>query len=409
MKHKIALLFTALFLFGFVKAQVSKDSYEKAVDFLNCKTVELSLKKDKNLSDFQQKCPCGQSDYIQINQFLNSVKLDATIALSNEIEGLKSIFKENWKKEDIASFLSNGIFNDKVKFQRIFAFAEKRKGNAEFDSYKASLSSELTNFLIENVAQDNFSQISASIQKSSLEDRVAELEKKSQDKEGNNWFSGITSQIIVVSFLISLLFVILTFFLFSKLFKNNETEISSEIKNYVKRKIDEINFNRNTSNNNFNSSELKDINDRIRDLKQQIKNLNDKLQSNNSSGTNSKPQPTYQEVKHPEVRTDTFFLSTPNADGSFNESSALSVPNDAATIYKFIKVSNNKAKFVINGKDTSVKLALQYPDKSIDPVCEAINAFNPKATKITTVEQGEAELQGNKWIVNKKAKIRYEN
>ena len=403
MKQKITLLFTALFLFGFAKAQVSKDSYEKVVDFLNCKTVELSLKEDKNLSDFQKKCPCGQSSFTQINQFLNSVKLDATIALSNEVEGLKNSFKENWKKEDVVSFLSESIFNDKTKFQKIFAFAEKRQGKPEFVTYKANLSSELPNMLIENI-----SQISTSGQESSIEDRLAELEKQSQGKEGKGWLSGITSQIIVVSFLISLLFLLLSFFLFSRLFKNNDTEISTDIKNYIKRKIDDVSFNRNISNNNFNNSELKDMHNRIRDLELQIKNLSDKLQPSNL-GSIPTPQTTYQEVKQPEVRTETFFLSTPNADGSFNESSALSVPNDAATIYKFLKIGNSRAKFLINEKDTSVKLALQYPDKSIDPVCDAINAFNPKSTKITTVEQGEAELQGNKWIVNKKAKIRYEN
>lgn len=408
MKQKIALLFTALFLIGFANAQVSKESYEKSVDFLNCKTVELSLKDDKNLLEFQKKCPCATTTYTQINQFLTSVKLDATTALSNEVEGLKSSFKENWKKEDIVSFLSDGIFNDKVKFQKIFAFAEKRKGKPEFDTYKASLNSELTNFLIENVSQDNIPQISASGQQSSLEDRVAILEKNSQDKEGKSWFSGITSQIIVVSFLISLLFLLLTFFLFSRLFKNNDTEISNDIKNYVKREIDEVNFNRNTSNNNFNSSEIKDINGRIRDLELQVKNLYDKLQSNNSSGTISTPQPTYQEVKQPEVKSEIFFLSSPNADGSFDESSASSTYKEGATIYRFTKTGNNKANFQIDDKEASIKLALQYRDRRIDPVCETTNAFN-QAKNISTVQQGEAELQSGKWIVNKKAKIRYEN
>jgi hypothetical protein len=98
MKQKIALLFTALFLFGFTQAQVSKESYEKAVDFLNCKTVELSLKDDKNLFEFQNKCPCGTTNYTQINQFLTSVKLDATISLSNEVEGLKKFSKKIGKK-----------------------------------------------------------------------------------------------------------------------------------------------------------------------------------------------------------------------------------------------------------------------------------------------------------------------
>ena len=59
--------------------------------------------------------------------------------------------------------------------------------------------------------------------------------------------------------------------------------------------------------------------------------------------------------------------------------------------------------------DASIKLALQYQDKTIDPVCDNLNAYDPQSTKIVTVSEGEAELQGEKWVCNIKAKIRYEN
>ena len=141
-------------------------------------------------------------------------------------------------------------------------------------------------------------------------------------------------------------------------------------------------------------------------IKSQLINLNPA-----SNYTAQTIQPTIQEIKQPEVITQTFFLSTPNSDGSFNESSSSSTYKDGATIYRFTKIGNNRAKFQIDEKDASARLALQYPDKNIDPVCDAVNAFNPKATRIITVEQGEAELQNGKWVVdrNKKAKIKYEN
>jgi hypothetical protein len=170
---------------------------------------------------------------------------------------------------------------------------------------------------------------------------------------------------------------------------------------------------RSSSNNNSSSAELRDANNRIGDLETQIEKIKFQLNNSNpvSSYTAQTTQPTYQEVKHPEVITQTFFLSTPNSDGSFNESSSSSTYKDGATIYRFTKIGNNRAKFQIDEKDASARLALQYPDKNIDPVCDAVNAFNPKATRITTVEQGEAELQNGKWVVdrNKKAKIKYEN
>jgi hypothetical protein len=108
------------------------------------------------------------------------------------------------------------------------------------------------------------------------------------------------------------------------------------------------------------------------------------------------------------VKSEIFFLSSPNADGSFDESSASSTYKEGATIYRFTKTGNNKANFQIDDKEASVKLALQYRDRRIDPVCETTNAFN-QAKNISTVQQGEAELQSGKWVVSKKAKIKYEN
>ncbi|WP_373511608.1 hypothetical protein [Persicitalea sp.] len=112
----------------------------------------------------------------------------------------------------------------------------------------------------------------------------------------------------------------------------------------------------------------------------------------------------------PEKTVHNFYLSTPNSDGSFNNSSANPAYKEGASIYKFQNTKDNHAKFKIDENDASVKLALAYPDKNIDPVCDALNAFDPKARRIFTVEPGIAELAGdNKWKVITKARIRYES
>ena len=396
---------------GLTEAQVSKDAFEKAVDLLNCKTVELTLPKE-NIQQYQQQCPCNETGFAQINQFLTSVgKLEATITLSNEVENLKKSFKDNWKKDDVITFLSESIFSDKTKYQKIYVFADKRKGKPEFATYKANLKTDLANKLVENVQQPNVTvPVKTVVQQPTLEDKVSSLEKENVTDNGKSWFSGITSQILVVSVLVSLLLSFLTLFLRSKLFDGDDNEVTDDIKNYVKRKIDDAGFSRNASGSNINSFELRDANNRIRDLELQVKNLTDKL----SSATPIQSftiQPTYQETKQPETKTETFFLSTPNSDGSFNDSSVSPTYKEGASIYRFTKAGNNRAKFQIDEREASVKLALTYPDKSIDPVCDAVNAFNPKAKRITTVETGEAELVNDKWIVNKtqKAKISYES
>ena len=104
-----------------------------------------------------------------------------------------------------------------------------------------------------------------------------------------------------------------------------------------------------------------------------------------------------------------FYLSTPNEDGSFNEKSAQSTYKEGASIYKFTKLSSINAEFQIAENESSVKLALQYPDKNIDRVCEANNAFNPNANRIVTIESGRALLEGDRWKLTKKAQIKYEH
>lgn len=402
MKQKIALLFTSLLLVGFGQAQVNEESYKKAVDLLNCKTVEITLPKE-NIQQYQQKCPCNSSDFVQINKFLTNLgKLDVTIALSYEVESLKKSFKENWKKEDVVTFLSENIFTDK-KFLKIVAFADKRKGSNEFNKYKISLKTDLSNTLVENVQQTNVI-VPANVDnlEQTIEDRITEFEKNLNKSFDSGFLGGIADYLILLGVLLGAIALLLGL----KKQSGNDSELSNNIKSYVKRKIDDAIWNKSTSNNNVGSTEVRDANNRIRDLELQIEKIKQKLNTL-TPVQSSKAQQTYQETKQQESISETFFLSTPNADGTFNESSVSSTYREGATIYRFMKNGNNKAKFQIDEKDASARLALQYPDRNIDPVCESINAFN-QSKRIITLEQGEAELQNGKWVVNKKAKISYE-
>jgi hypothetical protein len=413
MKQKITLLFTALLLFGFTKAQVSKESYEKAIDLLNCKTVELTLPKEK-IQQYQQQCPCNKTDFAQLNKFLIAVgKLDATIALSNEIEGLKKSYKENWKKEDVVNFLSENIFSDR-KFQKIVAFANKRKGKLEFDTFKSNLRTELVNILVEteSISQETVTPTNTSIEKLNFEERILTLEKNQKaQNECKGFLGGLNDYLILFSVLLSVIAILLAL---RK--RSSEKNYNSLIDDLIRSQrmnshfLSQQSIHRSPPSYNSNNVELREVNDKITDLKTQIEKIKTQLNTITSK-QNITIQQSHQELKQPENKTETFFLSTPNPDGSFNESSSSATYREGATIYRFTKTGINRAKFQIDDKDASAKLALQFPDKNIDPVCDAVNAFNPKATHIKTVEHGEAELQNGKWIVekNKKAKIKYEN
>ncbi len=413
MKIKIILIAAMLAVSGFAKAQVNKDAFEKAVDLLNCKTVALSLDRNENNQEYQKQCPCGNATYTKIKQFLTSVgKLDATIALSDEVESLKKSFKESWNKDEVVSFLSDTIFVEKIKYQKISAFAEKRKSKPEFDTYKVNLKKDLANLFAEvkNIPQTNVIPTNTSNEQLS-KDGITALDNNQNTGNVNGFLGGLSDYLIILAIILGSVSIFLS------LRRKGVNDIYDAIipkileSNRLQEHIQsQSGFARSTSANLFNPSELRDANNRIRDLEFQVKNLNEKLLSSENHVTQTPPR-SFQDSIHPEVKPEIFFLSTPNSDGSFNDSSVSPVYKEGASIYKFTKVGNNRAQFQIDERENSIKFALTYPDKSILPVCDSINEYESKYTRIVTLKTGMAELQNGKWIVNKsqKAKIRYES
>jgi hypothetical protein len=157
---------------------------------------------------------------------------------------------------------------------------------------------------------------------------------------------------------------------------------------------------------------------RVSKLEEEIKNLGSKIESA------AIPMVVYGKIAAPEMQPESeqivgeepdkhsasvvFFLSTPNSDGSFNNSSSNVTYKEGASIYKFQKTKDNQANFILDKRESSIRLAMRFPDKSIDPVCDSVNKFNPNPKDIITVEPGKAELIGDKWKVITKTKIRYE-
>ncbi len=422
MKIKI-ILFAAMFaVSGLTRAQVSKDAFEKSVDYVNCKSVELSLKKSSTTgvtSQFQANCSCDENpDFTKIKSAIPQTETK-TIELSAEIDKVKTNeFKPSLKPDEVIKLLTEDIFTNQTKYKKLFDFASKRKDNDAF----ASMKLELKNFLatqLESQSQASNSQQNAETEQQvklpSLEERVNVLEQRQAPKvEDKSWFEDHLTIFVIITFIISIILIALKIFqVVSNSSANDSSTVDYASKNYVREKINQASFNSN-SNTGTSSIEVRNLKDEIEKLRGEVRQLSSKIESSKIPLEIVQPrneQQLWQDTKQPEVKTETFFLSTPNADGSFNDSSVSPNYKEGASIYKFTKVGSNRAKFQIDEREASVKLALTYPDKSIDPVCDAVNAFNPKAKRITTVDVGEAELLNDKWIVNKsqKAKIRYES
>lgn len=421
MKIKI-ILFTAMFaVSGLTQAQVSEDAFKKAVDYVNCKTVEFSLKnKSDILQQYQKSCSCNDgAGNTEISNFLTSVGgYDATIALASEIELLKKAFNKSWKEEDELKFLTETIFADKTKYQKLYLFSDKRKSDTEFAIFKSDLKKDLPAILATQEQASNTSQTNSNppdeVKPTTLEERVKELEQSKTLPEEESWFTRNISIFVIISLILAGLLSIIKVIQVVNGGSTGGEEVSDGVRKYVKDKIIDAGFNRGNSNQGVSSFTISNLEDKIKKLETELKDVKAKVDSSKIPFEVVQPryeQQAWQDTKQPEVKTETFFLSTPNSDGSFNDSSVSPTYKEGASIYKFTKVGNNRAKFQIDEREASVKLALTYPDKSIDPVCDAVNAFNPKAKRITTVDVGEAELLNDKWIVNKsqKAKIRYES
>lgn len=411
MKLRIVLVILALSFSSLTWAQVSRESYEKAVDFLNCKSVELSLKSTNNYNKFQTECPCSTASYNQINSFLTAAaKLSATLALSQEIENLKEEFDQNWQIESATSFLTDTIFLDNGKYKKINEFIKNRKNIHLLSDYKAILRNELPS-LLKNPQANRAAKLTSNDKQQYLRAGITEY-AGSQEEETESWFNGIIFQIILISIIISTLFALIIFLFISKTIEKNDKKLPSVIKKYVEEKRSNQSL---RERSEINPIEVKKLKDDFKKLREEFEKLREDMKI---LGFKSIPmeiilpkdeKAMQVKIEEPEIKPEIFFISTPNSDGSFSESSASTAYKEGASIYRFTKIGTNIAEFHIEEKEASVKLAIQYPELRIDPLCDAENAFDPKATRIITVHPGEAELQGGKWVRNTKAKIRYES
>lgn len=404
-KTKITILVLLLLAAGiFTNAQVKNDDYAKAVDYLNCKTVELSLKANAEKEDdskakggyenFKNNFPCTENKSAEIIKYLEGIGYSSTANLSKEIDSLKSKpIKEDWKPEDAVEFLSNGVFSD-GNYSRISEFAKKRKDNSEFDGYKKDLAKTL--FTILGVKPTEISQNS----------NIQTDEKPKESTPTESEYSFVT----LVSWLILVLLVAYVFW--------NESAMK-KVKRSLKILQDRIDASNARINNlqrpqtpAYSSSNTNEINN----LRYELDNLKSNYQTLLAKfDQNTRKAETFNRESHEsrfvaEPNFEVFYMSTPNKDGTFNKTSAHTTYREGATIYKFTKTIYGDVKFQIDENQSSVNLALAYPEQNIVPVCEAENLYNPNATKIVTVPggAGKAVLDGDRWKVEQKAVIRYE-
>src|SRR4051812_6252773 len=118
-------IFILLFIpLNSIQAQIGKLTFDKAVDYVNCTAVEYSLRSSPTegvTSEFQSRCACKMyPNFFTIQQAIPKSQ-SVTLDLSKEIETIKgNDFDSKSSIENTIDLLTNKIFNDEVKYPKLF-------------------------------------------------------------------------------------------------------------------------------------------------------------------------------------------------------------------------------------------------------------------------------------------------
>ena len=424
--RKIFLLFVVIFAACALSyaQDVNPGNYAKAVDFLNCKTIELSLQKEKdspaseankinlptNYEKYIKLFPCdqitSQKDMVLFLQ--NNRNYKKTIAVSTEVDKLKASFETNSQLDKAITFLPAELLN-------IFKSKIKNKQNIEVYKYP-----QLAEFAENEGSSSDFKNTLEKGLRVKLSGTEVTPPKPEESKTpsptpgnaGGDWPSdvdwAVISGLMVTMVLIGIIFWII------RGLQTNATALNKTIL-LMEGDLRSLKTGRGSAARPAvtvvsarSGDDDSDLRTHVAELTESVEWLIAKYQEQKASETNSLNET--QSSQPAEPTREVFYLSIPNEDGSFNNKYASPIYKEGTSVYKFTKTSNNEADFKIDEREASVRSVLEFPDKNIDPVCEAENAFNPRASRIYTPPDrvGKAELIGDKWKVTRKARITYE-
>ena len=110
--------------------------------------------------------------------------------------------------------------------------------------------------------------------------------------------------------------------------------------------------------------------------------------------------------KEKRLQTETFYMTFPV--GNYFPITAKSDTRDN-TIYKFrVRPNKTEAEFEVHTTGASMQELIGLVQTYIKPACDEENMPSPQVRTIITTQAGLAALEGDKWIIKKKALIRYE-
>jgi len=406
---------------------ISPETIGKAIDKLNCLATENSVTESKK----GWNCNCESNPSYDVIKLAIPADLSTTLALSDEINNIKNQPIPSATKNELIKYLSEDVFTKRSQYSKLFSFATSRAAttNEAFKEWKKNLKSEI-NTIVSSATPEQKQPHTETVQQPPVQDKPVVKKTLPTSEDPTDTYQPKDETISnkgIFTFEIDVVAIVLMILLGIAILKliGNDSQSSSDdrkkgiplsLKEYVEKKINDATFSsRGNVSSGYSSNEISRLKDEIYKLTKEIESINEKIYAEKIPF--EVIQPKYEDP-NPETRKPTLenktsneaiYLSTPNNEGSFNDSSSSTSYREGASIYKFIKSSTNEASFQIDDRELSIKMAMQFPEKNILPVCDSENEYESKYSKVRTIEPGKVSLEGGKWNVKRKAKIRYES
>jgi hypothetical protein len=408
MRHKffiLAVLFSFFLQKDILASNIDQIQFEKTVDYVNCSLTEAfinSTKSDKNNSTkigehLINNTIDNSISYKTLSNLLKQYKYtEVEKSLSSKIDQRKNKFQKNMNIDELIAVLLNN--NDLPEMYRsvIAKKTEQIKNELEEKFKIKEQQYQIEKYEKESSIQENIS---------NLKNEILIIQKQLSDTNDNSFWN---FSINIWTLLLSVLFSVLIGFFLYKIIERNSDFLENQFRNVIKQREPDIRINTLARQINELEALLKRSGEKVIQLENAVNRHIQDHMTKPVTFDNTKEIPT--EARPQEDRPQEFYMSTPNKDGSFNQSSISDFFRPTASFYRFVlqHTTNNKAHFYFVDNEKAVSTAVNYPDTYIEPVCFAENAINFNAKRIITKIAGVAEKNSDKWIVIEKAIISYE-
>ncbi len=423
----VRIILTAILLLHFyqpVQSAVIREQFAQTVDYVGWQIMDaymqdyLSIRPNQvaeraGYEAFQQEFSRGEYSIEQppnsqaVATFLeNNDWRNASTNLYRRIISIKEMYRNEWTESEAIDFLQQQIRN--ISLQPLNVASED--DYEQLQQTKALLIQEIQQYL----SIESSEAASAAVEDESLPPpTTAETDVTATSDSPDLWvpteatdkFSFLDERWFqLIPLILSLLSIGLSLYIFSLLRKQD-----ARIDRHTKR-IEELTARQLQKSTPYvTREEVAQLKNRVKEAEAQVASLRKQLPKKKETDS----QPRFGLNTPPAPVTKSYYLSTPNSDGTFPAGSMSAQFRPSASIYHFEVLEQNgenTATFTVANNADAMKDALSSPGSYLEPVCESENSYFAGAQRIVNVEPGKATQQGDQWVVftEDKALIRYE-